>query len=66
MFIDQTDNIDNIASKFDVMDKNITLYFTKEELTPIPEDNRVAIHLTDEGIKIEKLIDYGKDIKCSE
>lgn len=26
----------------------------KEELTPIPEDNRVALHFTEEGINIEK------------
>ena len=43
MFIDQTDNIDNIASKFDVMDKKITLYFTKEELTPIKYPNNIKI-----------------------
>ena len=43
MFIDQTDNIDNIASKFDVMDKKITLYFTKEELTPIKYKNNIKI-----------------------
>ena len=43
MFIDQTDNIDNIASKFDIMDKSITLYFTKEELTPIKYPHNIKI-----------------------